>query len=197
MTTPRGGLLPSLSAAVMLLGLSPAPVQAADGQPPASGREPAAQVERDWVDNRWSRTDLGPFLASNLDTPGARVAKGLSIKVGERGEASVCYDTANCAWRAGWTGGFLQFDPGRFGLISAPKIGGTVTFAVGGTAGWQGVSNRYSGLHVNGNRVVLEYTLDGVRVLESPWFESNGEVQAFTRSLEIEPCSKELSLVFN
>lgn len=167
------------------------------GQPPASGREPGTQVEKDWVDNRWSRTEVGPFLASNLETPGANIAKGLSIKVGANTEASVAYDTAACAWRAGWTGGFLKFDAGRFGLIGAPKISGTVSVAGGKDAGWQGVNARYSGLHLSGNRVVLEYTLDGVRVLESPWFEGTSEAPVFSRTFEISPGMKALTLALN
>ncbi len=191
------GFLLCLLVATNLLGQPATPAPTTAGQPPASGREPGTQGEKDWVDNRWSRTDVGPFLASNLEIPGMRIAKGLSIKVGDHSEASVCYDTAGSAWRGGWTGGFLQFDPGRFGLIGAPKINGTLVVATGNSPGWQGVSNHYSGLHVSGNRVVLEYALDGVRVLESPWFESGEGVAAFTRSFEIGASSKELTLALN
>ena len=164
------------------------------GQPPASGREPAAQVEKDWVDNRWSRTDVGPFLASNLDTPGARVAKGLAIKVGKRNEAAVCYDTAACAWRACWSGGFLKFDSGRFGLIGAPRLDGRLQLAGGSTAGWQGAQVHYAGLHRSGDRVVLDYSVEGTRVLESPWFEAGDGIDVFTRSFEFAPSMKELTL---
>ena len=191
------GFLLCLLVATNLLGQPATPAPTTAGQPPASGREPGTQGEKDWVDNRWSRTDVGPFLASNLDTPGANIAKGLSIKVGANAEASVAYDTAACAWRAGWTGGFLKFDAGRFGLIGAPKIGGTVSFAGGKDAGWQGVNARYSGLHLNGNRVVLKYTLDDVRVLESPWFEGSSEAPVFSRTFELSPSMKALTLALN
>ena len=172
-----------------------AEAQSGDGQPPASGREPGTQGERDWVDNRWSRMDVGQFLASNLEVPGGSVAKGLSIKIGGKGEASVCYDTAACALRAGWTGGFLEFDPSRFGLIRAPKAAGQLAFAGSSRLGWEGVSNRYSGLHLHGQRVVLEYRLGGVRALESPWWEQDSSAQAFTRSFELEPAAQELTLL--
>lgn len=164
------------------------------GQPPASGREPGKQVEKDWVDNRWSRTEVGSFLASNLDTPGARVAKGLTIKVGEDGDASVCYDTGACAWRAGWTGGFLKFDAGRFGLIGAPRVNGQIQFAAGADAGWLVTRIEYTGLHRSGDRVVLDYSLDGVRVLESPWLERTEGLHVFTRSFEFAPSGRELTL---
>src|SRR4030095_15008303 len=75
----------------------------------SAGRDVASQEEKDWIDNRWSRTEVGQFLASLVDVPGGTVAKGLSIKVGERDEGTVCFDTANLSWRAAWTGGFLIF----------------------------------------------------------------------------------------
>src|SRR5438045_4559712 len=82
-----------------------------------SRRDPSEQAEKDWVDNRWQQTDVGQFLASNLAVSGDRVAKALSIKVGEGDEAAVSYDTGRCALRAAWTGEFLRFDSRRYGLI--------------------------------------------------------------------------------
>src|SRR5205085_2636504 len=150
-------------------------VDTAAGQEPrkslAPDADPSVQVERDWVDNRWSRTDVGQFLASNLEIPGARIAKGLSIKIGEQDEAAVCFDTASCTLRAGWVGGFLRFDPARFGLIRAPKIAGEIAFTAASGPGWLESSNHYVGLHLHGRRVVLEYTVNEMRVLDSPWLE--------------------------
>ena len=153
------------------------------------------QTEKDWVDNRWSRTEVGQFLASLVDTPGGIVAKGLSIKVGDHDEGTVCFDTENLSWRAAWTGGFLKFDAARYGLIRMPKIDGKVMFSTRGGAGWPGTSNHYVGLHLSGKRVVLEYTVDGVRVLDSPWLEQAGGTTVFTRSLEIGPTRNPLRLV--
>src|SRR5262249_5858479 len=75
-----------------------------------SGRDPGEQAEKDWIDNRWSRTDVGQFLASSLRVPNGTVNKALTIRVGPRDEASVCFDTANLNLRVGWTGGFLKLD---------------------------------------------------------------------------------------
>ncbi len=91
------------------------PVSARPGEHRSAGRDVESQNEKDWVDNRWSRTEVGQFLASLVDAPGGVVAKGLSIKVGERDDGTVCFDTANLSWRAAWTGGFLKFDAARFG----------------------------------------------------------------------------------
>src|SRR5262245_9516493 len=130
--TPRGrwtfatGVASLVCALVLNVGVRAQPASPANqpvaGPPPTSGRDPESQAERDWVDNRWSRTEVGQFLASNLEIPGARIAKGLSIRVGAGDEGTVCYDTAACALRAGWLGEFLKYDAGRFGLMRAPQV---------------------------------------------------------------------------
>jgi hypothetical protein len=169
--------------------------QSKAGQTRSSDGDPSLQVERDWVDDRWSRTDVGQFLASNLELPDGRVAKSLSIKVGDHDEGAVCFDTGQCAVRAGWLGGFLRFDPARFGLIRAPAIAGEIAFTLPTGPGWLGASNRYAGLHLHGKRVVLEYTVDNMRVLDSPWLESGAGLKVFTRSLELAPSDRETKLV--
>ena len=183
--TFRSLLLPNSSAAV---GTVP-------GQGLDSGGDPSAQVERDWVDNRWSRTDVGPFLASNLEVSRRQVAKGLSIKIGENDEGAICFDTGQCAVRAAWLGGFLTFSPARFGLIESPRIAGENVLASPAGPAWLGANVRYTGLHLHGKRVVLEYTVDEMRVLDSPWLSGRGPVKAFARSLELGPCKLEAKLV--
>jgi hypothetical protein len=169
--------------------------QSPPGQHRSAGRDIESQQESDWQDNRWSRTEIGPFLASNLDLPGWKVAKGLSIKVGASEEGTVCYDTAAGMLRAGWLGGFLKLDPRRFGLISAPRLDGQITFTAPAGDGWGGRSVRYRGLHLRGPRVVLEYQAGAMRVLDSPWLENTNELKVFTRSLEIGPSPEETRFV--
>ena len=102
-----------------------APAVKSAGEPPASGREPGVQAEKDWVDNRWQRAEIGPFLASSVRLPdGSSVVRGLTVRVGP--EVSVLYDLAQGSVRAVWTGGFLKFDATRFGLIGTPVAEGTV-----------------------------------------------------------------------
>ncbi|HUR47617.1 MAG TPA: DUF6797 domain-containing protein [Candidatus Saccharimonadales bacterium] len=159
-----------------------------------SQRDLSEQAEGDWVDNRWNQTEIGQFLASNIAVGGARIPKALSIRLGESNEAAVVYETDRCALRAGWTGDFLRFDAHRFGLIEPPKIVGKISFSDAPGLGWQKTSNHYGGMHLSGKRVVLEYTIDGVRVFESPWWEKQGDLEVFTRCFEIEPVSTELVL---
>ena len=165
------------------LGLA-AQSQIIPGQHAAAGRDPAAQAEGDWVDGRWNRTDVGPFLASNLDIPGGRFPKGVAIRIGDRGEGAISFDTESCVLRAGWVRSFLRFDSTRFGLLRAPMIDGDVAFAFPTNMRLVGFNTRYVGLHVNGPRSVLEYTINDRRVLESPWIVTRDGMKVFIRSLE-------------
>ena len=209
----------ALACALGLSLVSNAFAQSKSGEPPASGVDPGRQGERDWVDGRWNKTDVGQFLASNLSIPRTATprsvsekiedlfwskqyglwevpaSKPLSIKVGDHDEGAVCFDTRDCVLRAGWTGGFLGFDPGRFGLIGAPKIAGKLAFVTPPGPGWQNSYVRYRGLHLHGKRVVLEYLINGVRVLESPWFETTKNGPVFTRSFEFAPSDDDLKFV--
>ncbi len=166
--------------------------------------DPAATwKEQDSVDGRWNETDIGPFIASVLPTPGGTVAKGLSIRVGDKQQGAVCYDLETMAMKAAWTGGFVKFNPRRYGIVSSPTIAGSVKFHTS-AAGWSNTTPddsalldkavpsdvEFRGLYHHGNRVVLEYIVDGVVVRESPWAESIDSKLYFTRTLQIAPHKK-------
>jgi hypothetical protein len=154
------------------------------GRHSAAGKEVERQQEKDWSDSRWNQTDVGPFLASSLQTPDGMVVKALSVRVGDAGDASVCYDLGKPSMRAGWTGGFLKFSSVRFGIMGPPARAGERAFSAPASAGWQGASARHEALRVQGNRVVLETRVDGTLVRETPWFEKAGELDVFSRTLE-------------
>ena len=167
---------PSVFLLALLFGIFLSPAQAQN--------EPEKQKEGDWVDARWNRTELGRFHSAVLAWPDVKVAKGCAVRLGTNGAASVAYDLAQASCRAGWTGGFLKFEPGRYGLIGAPHPGGEIFFSAPPLA-WGAATVKWHGLHTSGERVVLDYEVAGTRVLESPWWEGSGSWGAFTRTLEI------------
>ncbi|MES2794095.1 MAG: DUF6797 domain-containing protein [Planctomycetota bacterium] len=138
--------------------------------------------------------------------------KGLAIKLGDQQQASICYDTELLRVSCGWTGGFLQFSPSRFGLIAAPAVQGAVQFSTPQQPGCTSTGRfedtrshppfgplprdaaHYEGLFLHGNRVVLQYTVGSTHVLESPWVETAGDATIFTREWEIAAGSEELRL---
>lgn len=166
-------------------------------KPPAHwGKEAIGfdQWEGDWVDNRWKESNIGRWLSSVVALPGGSGRKMTSIRVGDQQQATVCFDEQNAQVRAVWTGGFLKFNPARFGIIGAPTPDGGFMVQTPEFAGWAGEKIQYRGMHTHGERVVLSYTVDGVEVRESPWCEQIGDRLVVTRTIEVEPSDKHLQL---
>ncbi len=174
---------------------SPAPrTTRSAGEPPSSGREPGVQGEKDWLDNRWQQTDVGRFLASTLYLPEGTLRRALSVKVGNAGEGAMAYDLDTGAVRAAWTGGFLRFDPSRFGLIGAIRPEGTLAFSSLSPAPNDIRQYQYVGLHNVEAGPVLEFRIGGTRILEHPSFQNTSVGPMFVRTFWIGPRKEPLSL---
>lgn len=187
-------IIPMLICALLSAQFTQAQPARPAGTPAIAGTSPECQEEQDWVDNRWSRTDVGNFLASSLKVPNGMVTKSLSIRLGDQGEAAVCFDLASLNIRAAWTGGFLKFDPARFGLLNLPVIDGNVQFVAPNQDPWNVAHRRFDGFHVHETRVVLDYTLGETRVRETPWYEPRPNGGVFLRSFEVGPGQESLQL---
>ena len=191
---------------VYLLWLAIVLVTSANGETPSDSRvprvvdrvdEPKAEghwgedavgfrwVEEDSADSRWKQTELGPFMSLALHTPTGMVNKSIAIRVGEGEGASVCYDLEHLNLRCGWLKGFLTFTPARFGIIESPRIEGDIAFTAPSGSAWKSHEVDYRGLYLHGKRVVLAYTVDGCRILDSPWAIRRDEQMVFTRTLQV------------
>ena len=169
---------------------------AAQGADPgAATLEPAKQTEKDWEDSRWQRTDVGPLVSSVLPAPNGTIAKGLSIRIGDRAQAAVGYDTSEPNLRLAWSGGFLRFPTARFSILGEPTPAGPVLFTSPRSNAWNGAKAEYRGLTLHSNRVVVLYSVDGTEISEMPWVEEQGALTVVTRTFELAPHSKPLSLV--
>jgi type 1 glutamine amidotransferase/glucose/arabinose dehydrogenase len=135
--------------------------------------------EQDWADARWNAADVGPFMTSALKVSDATILRAVSVKVGDGGAV---FDADSCSFRAGWSGGFLAFDPARYGLISMPKIAGLVRWTA--PPAWS-ARPRYRGLRLSGERVVFRYEVEGAAVEET----IRREGDTFVPTLEIGPHS--------
>lgn len=99
-------------------------------------KEIALQNEAQWEDNRWQRTNVGPFLAGSIRSQKGQTLKGIAIRVGDEGQAAVCFDTARIRISSAWTRDFLRFGSRRFGLIEPPAVAGEIFFYTKKLAGW-------------------------------------------------------------
>jgi hypothetical protein len=179
------------------------------------------ETDRDWVDNRFNQMNTGPFLGATIDYPirtallgtrNERCYRATALKVGANGEMTVLFDRGQLRLAAAWTGGFLRHSDRRFGLLNTPIPAGTVVFSTGSGAGWASPEDRwadreagmaplpanwgkYHGLYLHGKRMVLSYSAGGVAILDAPWAESKDGISVMTRTLEVAPTSKALSML--
>jgi glucose/arabinose dehydrogenase len=166
----------------------------------------------------------GPKVADIEKGQGSRGAlniaqKGLVIRLGKQNEANVCFDTDLLRYSAAWTGGLIDwrsivFD-GSHG--SWPKLKGKFVFGNGVRPGWADAQGSFAdvrmrgndkrhfgpldrkhaqwkGLYLNGDQVILSYTVGDAAVLETPSLTDIDGKQVFKRTLNIGKSSTDLTL---
>ncbi len=151
-----------------------------------------SENDEDWVDDRWNKTDKGPFLSHSILLPDHAVGPKLIAANAGRGK-HLLYDLAAGSFVAGVAGGELRTDPARFGLLKQPQLLGEVSFYVPADRLWRRKTPDalvavaecdYQGLHLHGERVLLVSRIGGTEVLEAPL--GNDEA-SLTREIEIAP----------
>lgn len=143
-------------------------------------------------------------LTVRLDPGSGGVAKGSHW---------ILYDHDTLRMAAIWRGKFIDFNGIHFNGVHArhPKITGQVLFENPDLPGWNGPDGQgyqaprtkgrdgrlfgpvprqwaqYHGLHRYGNRSVLNYSVNGVAVQESPEMQVNADVSLVIRQLKVGP----------
>ncbi len=152
---------------------------------------------------RWDQMDLGPFHSGTFNVKDQPTAKGIAIKVGTKDDAAtVLFDTELLRVSAAWTGGFIKIPGGRGGLEGQIAPAGDVKFATSYATGWakgeiaddprdkhQGHlpadQAKWRGLYLNGDKVILSYSVGLGGVLEMDGFETRGAAKVFTRTFQV------------
>lgn len=160
------------------------------------------------------RMDYGSMLTYTVGlpaTPGKTnenlALKGICIRLGGSNEAAVCFDTDLLHYYAGWTGGFL--DISQTHLTSSKGswhalVEGDVKFSTQLANGRARAGyfpdprpiaagplprewGRFKGVYRNGSRVILNYTVRGVEVFETPDCVTTNGLTFFVRTFHLEP----------
>src|SRR4051794_1890213 len=201
---------------VLLLTLIPAlraTAQVDDDKPLPATKGPVKPT-------RGALMDYGPYLASSLRAligPGGKTTvaayKGLSIKLGH--DAYICFDTELMRYAVGWTGQWLDLKKTHMTISKGdvcPAIAGKVIFSTAMSPGVSAKGNladprtshvgplprehaHYTGLFLNGDRVVIAYAAGGGRVLELPGAAPAGAGMVFTRTMRVEKTAEPLTFV--
>mgnify|MGYP001375004053 CR=1 FL=1 len=59
----------------------------------AAPKDIPQQKESDWVDARYAKVKFGPFVSGHIATPKGSTHKGIAIRVGDKGEGTMVFDT--------------------------------------------------------------------------------------------------------
>jgi hypothetical protein len=159
----------------------------------------------------------GPLYSGTIRGPKSNEAiamKGLVIALGPERKAYVCYDADLLRLSLAWTGPFLEFGNTQTQITwpPPPQVKGAASFGTKTAPGWsrggsfadsrpgkQGPLPKdwahYRGLYVNGDQVVLAYTVGKCNVLELPEYESQGGLDFFSRTLNLSSSKEPLSLM--
>jgi hypothetical protein len=162
-----------------------------------------------------SATYLNKDGKSALDGKGCATNKGIAIKLDKEGTSTMLFDTDLLRMSGGWTGGFVNlkgvvFD-GSHGPNPGPASSANMVFQVNPGPGWSkgddlndprklptgpGAAKvpfgplpsdwaKYKGLFLNGDKVVLSYTVGSAGVLEMPSSQKAGEDTLLTRTINV------------
>lgn len=157
---------------------------------------------------------LPPWKAGDL-----LATKGITVKLGS--DAAICFDTDTCRCAAGWVGGFLDVSQCNLTRNQGPWPAiakGTLVFTTEDGPGWaKGDSFKdprkpnsdtrmtngegplpkdwahYRGMYRDGENVVFEYTVGGVRVLDMPRVIP-GPYPAISRVIRIDPSATPMTV---
>ncbi len=164
--------------------------------------------------------DYGSMLTYTVGLPlppgktNANLAlKGICIRLDGQPEANVCFDTDLLRYYAGWTAGFL--DLSRTHLTSSKgswhaMIQGEVKFSTELGPGWSKDGDfldprpiaagplpkewgKFKGMYRDGNRVILNYTVPGAEIFESPDSVFTNGITFFRRTFHV--ASTETTLI--
>jgi hypothetical protein len=156
---------------------------------------------------KYADTIYGPYqtgtVEAGIPSKGNIANKGLCVRVGSDKNNGVCYDMEQLRVTCAWTEGFLKPAMGRDGLEGHPFVLGNPQFGTHGKSiGWAKGDDwkdprakpwgplpkdwaKYKGLYMNGDNVVLSYTVSNNPVLEMPGMETKDGLHVFSRYLTI------------
>ena len=166
---------------------------------------------------------MGPWVGTALqlgkDDHGPNIAyRAIIIPLDEQADAGIVFDADTLRMAGGWLDGGLALGglPFTSGHGQFPSFNGETLFSLHATPGWANpVGHRkdprsgdypplghlpkkwahYKGLYLQGDRVVLAYTVGKAQVLETPTLETSGSHRAVVRSFRIQRDGSKMTLV--
>lgn len=187
---------------------------------PASRQDSARKESNEWLEMDYGPMISASITVREPEDPRAdkgpenNIAyKAQAVSLTPDDQAGIVFDTELLRYSVGWSGGFLKLTGTVFDWKHGPHpyIEGKPIFETPVEPGWArdgsfqdprklGFGNlpedwgRYRGHYVHGNRIVFEYEIGAVRVLDNAEYVDRDGAHAIVRRLEIAPGQEPLLL---
>lgn len=139
-------------------------------------------------DGRWNDIDMGPIWGQTVRNGKFAAGKAIALRLGQTRPLATCFDPETLNYPLVWEGGFVSFDPFRWGTSRNASPDGEIWFEnPSKTPVWtregEGLPNQYQGYYRYNGRAVFSYTVEGKPVLDSPSENRIGDEAVFVRVL--------------
>lgn len=136
-------------------------------------------------DGRWNQVDHGPLVGHVYRSEKLTILKALCVSLGTKNNLCAAFDSQALSWRAIWQGGFVSFDPFRWGGSRNAKPAGELWFEDTAPKGWEGkAEGRFLGSFRDSENVILHYQIGDVRIYDMAQAAEDKGNSAFYRMLE-------------
>jgi len=130
--------------------------------------------ENDGEDGRWNNIEMGPVWRQSVRYEQLNFGKGVSAHLGEAGSMGISFDPLSLSYRCVWEGGFINFDPWRWGTSRNALPDGDMWFtdndpSLAWTVESKEANYTYHGYYRFEDRIIFSYEVNGKQVLDSPW----------------------------
>jgi hypothetical protein len=127
--------------------------------------------------------------------------------------AAICFDPDEIRFAFAWTDGYLKMPTGRDGIEGHPSTVGNVAFSIKrNSPGWSKTDDfkdprpkpfgplphawgHYKGTYINGDKVVVSYTVGDTLILDQPGFAVKDGADIFSRTISIAKSSCALTML--
>ena len=163
---------------------------------------------------RWEQMEYGPYISGTFEIAGNFTLKGLLVRADKDKQAYMLFDEETMRMAGAWDGGFIDWRNVIYNgeHHAQPKPKGIVRLVTQNGPGWAKDGSfedprkdhngnlgldwlKYRGLYVNGQKVILSYTVGETKVLEMPSVKFSGDVVGYTRNFTIDACNKSMKVL--
>jgi len=141
-------------------------------------------------DGRWNEQIHGGMIGGRLNVDKVPLHKAVNLQLGEKQQLSASFDPWTLTYREVWSGGFVEYNPYRWGTSRGLTRVGDAMFKHSGV--WRGndpntriTDAKYHGVYRHGAAVAFAYSIGKLEMIDAPWAEQRGDHPFWTRRIQL------------